>query len=140
MSIRCRLRIKVTYHTLTVGRRKRGHTKHAQLIPSGNIFRRPNTESLLYFEQVDDRSTVGGRDAADDAPPRTLTVAELFDEDRLEVMSCKLADYDPARLAAEAGGAGEWLEENPNPSLSPKAVRQAFLFGGRDGARTADSF
>lgn len=70
--------------------------------------------------QVDDKSAAGGRAEKDDGlAPRPLTIAELFDEDLLDVMSCKYADYDPARLAA-AGG--DWLEENPNPSLSPKAV------------------
>lgn len=47
---------------------------------------------------------------------RPLTLAELFDEDRLEMMSCRYSDYDPDRLN------GEWLEEYPNASLSPKAV------------------
>lgn len=61
-------------------------------------------------------SSDGGREQAGD---RRLTLAELFDEDRLEVMSCKYRDYDPERLAA---GDGEWLEEHPSPSLSPKAV------------------
>lgn len=37
------------------------------------------------------------------------------------MMSCNYADYDPAYLGA-AGG--DWLEERPNPSLSPKAVRK----------------
>lgn len=55
-------------------------------------------------------------------PPAPLSLAELFDEDRLEMMSCKYADYDPACLAAAGGG--DWLEERPNPSLSPKAVRE----------------
>lgn len=40
------------------------------------------------------------------------------------MMSCKYADYDPARLAA-AGG--DWLEERPNTSLSPKAASAFFV-------------
>ena len=75
---------------------------------------------FFCFCQVDDKSVAGGRAGeGGESPPRSLTVAELFDEDRLEMMSCKYADYDPARLAA-AGG--DWLEEYPNASLSPKAV------------------
>ena len=75
---------------------------------------------FCFFCQVDDKSVAGGRTGeGGESPPRSLTVAELFDEDRLEMMSCKYADYDPARLTA-AGG--DWLEEYPNASLSPKAV------------------
>lgn len=74
--------------------------------------------------QVDDESDLRG-----DGSRRTrLTLAELFDEDRLEVMSCRYADYDPMRLgggadSSDSGGTLGWLEEYPNPSLSPKAVR-----------------
>ncbi|CAM9622814.1 unnamed protein product [Ectocarpus sp. 8 AP-2014] len=73
---------------------------------------------------IDDKSVAGGRAGGgrevSPPPQATLSVAELFDEDRLEMMSCKYADYDPACLAAAGGG--DWLEERPNPSLSPKAV------------------
>ena len=73
--------------------------------------------------KIDDKSVAGGRAGeGDGSVPPPLTMAELFDEDRLEMMGCRLADYDPARLAADGG---EWLEEYPNPSLSPKAVRGA---------------
>ncbi|CAM9355964.1 unnamed protein product [Scytosiphon promiscuus] len=71
---------------------------------------------------IDDKSVATGRadgGGGGGVPPPRLTMAELFDEDRLEMMSCKYADYDPAYLGA-AGG--DWLEERPNPSLSPKAV------------------
>lgn len=75
---------------------------------------------------MDDRSVGGLRGgerseggAGGQRESRGLTLAELFDEDRLEVMSCRYKDYDPVRLA-ESGG--DWLEEEPNPSLSPKAV------------------
>lgn len=77
--------------------------------------------------KIDDKSVAGGGRAGkgdESLPPPRLSVAELFDEDRLEVMSCKYADYDPASLLT-AGG--DWLEERPNPSLSPKAVRSYFL-------------
>lgn len=40
------------------------------------------------------------------------------------MMSCRYKDYDPVRLAE---GGGDWLEEEPNPSLSPKAVRTFFF-------------
>lgn len=88
--------------------------------------------------KIDDKSVAGGRAGERDGSlPPPLTMAELFDEDRLEMMGCRLADYDPARLAAEGG---EWLEEYPNPSLSPKAVSgwgSVFLPRGGDGIRPA---
>lgn len=76
--------------------------------------------------QVDDESDLRG-DGSPRTPRTRLTLGELFDEDRLEVMSCRYADYDPARLGggSDSGGSGGgmgWLEEYPNPSLSPKAV------------------
>lgn len=80
----------------------------------------------VCFGQIDDKSAADGRaQERGRSSPRPLTIAELFDEDRLEVMSCRYADYDPARLAS---GGGDWLEEHPNPSLSPKAVSCASLF------------
>lgn len=88
----------------------------------------------VWAHKIDDKSVVGGRTGeGDGSVPPPLTMAELFDEDRLEMMGCRLADYDPTRLAAEGGG---WLEEHPNPLLSPKAVRGArclYLLKGGGG-------
>ena len=96
------------------------------LYPHGGIFLVVAAPTAAVYvmvctHKIDDKSVAGGRAGEGNrAVPPPLTMAELFDEDRLEMMGCRLADYDPARLAAEGG---EWLEEHPNPSLSPKAVR-----------------
>ncbi|CAN0078026.1 unnamed protein product, partial [Hapterophycus canaliculatus] len=98
---------------------------------------------------IDDKSVASGGGRADGgggegAPPPRLTVAELFDEDRLEMMSCKYADYDPAYLGAAGGAGGDWLEDRPNSSLSPKAVALTCIISLRQnddgsGASTSTS-